>query len=157
MQPSLAGAIGGLLLMRFTDAIGAIAIAVMPLLAIPLLIAVGAIDFNYAGLYIATGLIGLTVIGGHFGMHTLAGMYYPSHYRANGTGWATSVAKVGSIVGPWLAGIIPFDQPARPQHLCNPGNLPGGRPDLCCPDRTHPHEAAARGECAASATNLVAQ
>jgi MFS transporter, AAHS family, 4-hydroxybenzoate transporter len=102
---SITGAIGGLL-MRFTDTKGAIAIAVMPLLAIPLLIGVGVIDFDYAGLFIATGLIGLTVIGGHFGMHTLAGMYYPSHYRANGTGWATSVAKVGSIAGPWLAGII---------------------------------------------------
>ncbi len=103
---SITGAIGGLLLMRFTDTKGAIAIAVMPLLAIPLLIGVGVINFDYAGLVIATALIGLTVIGGHFGMHTLAGMYYPSHYRANGTGWATSVAKVGSIAGPWLAGII---------------------------------------------------
>jgi AAHS family 4-hydroxybenzoate transporter-like MFS transporter len=103
---SIAGAIGGLLLMRFTDTRGAIAIAVMPLLAIPLLLAVGFIDFDYAGLFMATGLIGLTVVGAHFGMHTLAGMYYPSHYRANGAGWATSVAKVGSIAGPWLAGII---------------------------------------------------
>jgi AAHS family 4-hydroxybenzoate transporter-like MFS transporter len=103
---SITGAIGGLSLMRFTDTRGAIAIAVMPLLAIPLLLAVGFIDFDYAGLFIATGLIGLTVVGAHFGMHTLAGMYYPSHYRANGAGWATSVAKVGSIAGPWIAGII---------------------------------------------------
>jgi AAHS family 4-hydroxybenzoate transporter-like MFS transporter len=103
---SITGAIGGLLLMRFTDTRGAIAISVMPLLAIPLLLAVGFIDFDYAGLFIATALIGLTVVGGHFGMHTLAGMYYPSHYRANGAGWATSVAKVGSIAGPWIAGVI---------------------------------------------------
>lgn len=101
---SITGAIGGLLLMRFTDTKGAIAI--MPLLAVPLLLGVGLIDFDYAGLFIATALIGLTVIGGHFGMHTLAGMYYPSHYRANGAGWATSVAKVGSIAGPWIAGVI---------------------------------------------------
>jgi len=103
---SITGAIGGLLLMRFTDTKGAIAIAIMPLLAIPLLITVGVIDFDYAGLFAATALIGLTVIGGHFGMHTLAGMYYPSHYLANGTGWATSVAKFGSIAGPWIAGVI---------------------------------------------------
>ena len=103
---SITGAIGGLLLMRFTDNKGAIAVTVMPLVAIPLLIATGFLDFGYGGLFVVMGLIGLFVVGAHFGMHTLAGMYYPSHYRANGAGWATSVAKVGSIAGPWVAGII---------------------------------------------------
>jgi len=36
-------------------------------------------------------------------MRTLAGLYYSSAYRANGTGWATSVAKIGSIAGPGSA------------------------------------------------------
>jgi AAHS family 4-hydroxybenzoate transporter-like MFS transporter len=103
---SITGAIGGLSLMRFTDNKGAIAVTVMPLVAIPLLLATGFIDFGYAGIFIAMGLIGLTVVGAHFGMHTLAGMYYPTHYRANGAGWATSVAKVGSIAGPAIASLI---------------------------------------------------
>jgi AAHS family 4-hydroxybenzoate transporter-like MFS transporter len=103
---SITGAIGGLSLMRFTDNKGAIAVSVMPFLAIPLLLATGFIDFGYAGIFVATGLIGLTVVGAHFGMHTLAGMYYPSHYRANGAGWATSVAKVGSIAGPAIASVV---------------------------------------------------
>ena len=85
---------------------GAIAITVMPLAAIPLLIATGFIDFGYAEIFVATALIGFTVFGGHYGMHTLAGLYYPSAYRANGTGWATSVAKIGSIAGPWIGGVI---------------------------------------------------
>ncbi len=103
---SITGAIGGLSLMRFTDNKGAIAVTIMPLVAIPLLLATGFIDFGYAGIFIAMGLIGLTVVGAHFGMHTLAGMYYPTHYRANGAGWATSVAKVGSIAGPLIASLI---------------------------------------------------
>jgi MFS transporter, AAHS family, 4-hydroxybenzoate transporter len=103
---SLAGAVGGVLLMRFTDTKGAIAVTVMPLLAIPLLLATGFIDFGHFGMFVAIALIALTLIGGHFGMHTLAGMFYPSAYRANGAGWATSVAKIGSIAGPWVAGVI---------------------------------------------------
>lgn len=101
-----AGVIGGLTLMRFTDTKGAIAITVMPLAAIPLLIATGFGDFGHAGTFVAIALIGLTLFGGHYGMHTLAGLYYPSAYRANGTGWATSVAKIGSIAGPWIGGVI---------------------------------------------------
>ena len=34
-------------------------------------------------------------------------IFYPSAYRANGAGWATSVAKIGSIAGPvggWVLG-----------------------------------------------------
>ena len=103
---SLAGAIGGLLIMRFTDTKGAIAITAMPLLAIPLLLVSGFVDFGHIGMFVAIALIALTLIGGHFGMHTLAGLFYPSAIRGNGAGWATSVAKIGSIAGPLLAGVI---------------------------------------------------
>jgi MFS transporter, AAHS family, 4-hydroxybenzoate transporter len=100
------GAIGGLMLMRFTDKFGAIAITVMPLLAIPLLLVTGFVDLGETGFLIATAFITLFLIGGHFGLHSIAGIFYPSAFRGNGTGWATSVAKVGSIAGPYLAGLI---------------------------------------------------
>ena len=103
---SAAGALGGLLLMRFTDTRGAIAVAVMPLLAIPLLLVTGFFDFGYSGTFVAIALIAATLIGGHIGMHSLAGMFYPTAWRANGAGWATSVAKIGSIAGPWIGGAI---------------------------------------------------
>ncbi len=103
---SAAGALGGLLLMRFTDTRGAIAVAIMPLLAIPLLLATGFADFGYYGTFVAIALIAGTLIGGHIGMHSLAGMFYPSAWRANGAGWASSVAKIGSIAGPWIGGAI---------------------------------------------------
>jgi AAHS family 4-hydroxybenzoate transporter-like MFS transporter len=100
------GAIGGLTLMRFTDRFGAIAITVMPLLAIPLLLVTGFVDFGETGFLIATAFITLFLIGGHFGLHSIAGIFYPSAFRGNGAGWATSVAKVGSIAGPYIAGLI---------------------------------------------------
>ena len=100
------GALGGLSLMRFTDRFGAIAITVMPLLAIPLLLVAAFADLGSDGFLVASAFITLFLIGGHFGLHSIAGIFYPSAYRSNGTGWATSVAKIGSIAGPYLAGLI---------------------------------------------------
>ena len=55
---------------------------------------------------VATAFNTLFLIGGHFGLHSIAGIFYPSAFRGNGTGWATSVAKIGSIAGPYIAGLI---------------------------------------------------
>jgi AAHS family 4-hydroxybenzoate transporter-like MFS transporter len=101
-----AGAIGGLLLMRFTDTMGAIAITAMPLIAVPLLLIAAFVDVGQAGFFALFALIALFLIGGHFGLHSIAGIFYPSAYRGNGAGWATSVAKIGSIAGPFAAGLI---------------------------------------------------
>jgi AAHS family 4-hydroxybenzoate transporter-like MFS transporter len=103
---AIAGAIGGLALMRFTDRHGAIAVAVMPALAIPLLMAGGFADVGHAGFLVLIGLIAFALVGGHFGLHSIAGIFYPSAWRGNGAGWATSVAKIGSIAGPFLGGLI---------------------------------------------------
>jgi AAHS family 4-hydroxybenzoate transporter-like MFS transporter len=103
---SFAGAVGGLLLMRFTDIRGAIAITVMPLVAVPLLLAVGFIDLGYWPFLVIQALVAVFLIGGHFGLHSIAGIFYPSAYRGNGTGWAFSVAKIGSIAGPLIAGAL---------------------------------------------------
>jgi AAHS family 4-hydroxybenzoate transporter-like MFS transporter len=39
-------------------------------------------------------------------MHSISGIFYPSVWRANGAGWATSIAKIGSIAGPLIGGYI---------------------------------------------------
>ena len=109
---SIGGALGGLLLMRFTDNRGSIAITFMPLIAIPILLIIGFVStapVEIAGLslfFILSFFSVLFLIGGHFGLHSIAGIFYPSAYRSNGAGWATSVAKIGSIAGPWIGGFI---------------------------------------------------
>ncbi len=103
---AVAGAVGGLLLMRFTDTMGAIVIAAMPLIAVPLLLIAAFVDVGHSGFFALFALIALFLIGGHFGLHSIAGIFYPSAYRGNGAGWATSVAKIGSIAGPFAAGLI---------------------------------------------------
>jgi AAHS family 4-hydroxybenzoate transporter-like MFS transporter len=111
---AVTGAAGGLLIMRFTDTRGAIAIAAMPLIAIPLLLVAGFIDVGHTWFFVLFGLIACFLIGGHFGLHSIAGIFYPSAYRGNGAGWATSVAKIGSISGPYIAGLIlSTDLPVR--------------------------------------------
>ena len=103
---AVTGAIGGLLIMRFTDTKGSIAITAMPLIAIPLLFIAAFVDMSPSMFLVLFGLIAMFLIGGHFGLHSIAGIFYPSAYRGNGAGWATSVAKIGSITGPFVAGMI---------------------------------------------------
>ncbi len=103
---SLGGAAGGLLLMRFVDRFGAIAVTAMPLIACPLVAMVGMFHFGNADFMQYMFLVGLFVIGGHTGLHSIAGLFYPSAIRSNGAGWAISVAKIGSIAGPWIGGML---------------------------------------------------
>ena len=56
---AVAGAVGGLLLMRFTDNMGAIAITMMPLIAIPLLLIAAFVDVGHSGFLALFALIAL--------------------------------------------------------------------------------------------------
>lgn len=103
---SLLGALGGLLLMRFTDKRGAIAITPMPVITFALLLIAGLGALSHDTFRVMAAVIGGFLIGGHFGMHSVCGIFYPSAYRANGAGWATSVAKIGSIAGPAVGGWV---------------------------------------------------
>ena len=49
---------------------------------------------------------GLTVVGGQGAVNALAGTYYPTDLRATGIGSGLGVGRVGSIVGPTMAGIL---------------------------------------------------
>lgn len=103
---SLMGAVGGVLLMRFTDKYGPIAITVMPVITASLLLIAGFVTIGQGPFLVLNALIGLFLIGGHFGMHSISGLFYPTSYRANGAGWATSIAKIGSISGPIVGGWV---------------------------------------------------
>ena len=103
---SAMGALGGLLLMRFTDKRGAIAITAMPVITGGLLLFAGFVTIGHDAFLVLSALIGGFLIGGHFGLHSICGIFYPSAYRGNGAGWATSVAKIGSVAGPYLGGMI---------------------------------------------------
>jgi AAHS family 4-hydroxybenzoate transporter-like MFS transporter len=103
---SIMGAIGGIILMRFTDAKGAIAITIMPVMTFGLLLVAAFTPMSQGAFLVLSAMIGGFLIGGHFGMHSISGIFYPTAYRGNGASWATSIAKIGSIGGPMVGGWV---------------------------------------------------
>jgi len=102
----LLGALFGLLLMRFTDGKGPAAVAVFPLIAIPPLLALGLIPMTQ-DTFLPLSILSSALVGGaHFGVHSIAGIFYMSSIRATGAGWATSIAKIGGIAGPIIGGYV---------------------------------------------------
>jgi AAHS family 4-hydroxybenzoate transporter-like MFS transporter len=103
---SLCGMTGGLLIMRFTDRHGPISIAVLPLTAVPLLLTAGLAPINAIEFLGLLWLISLFMVGSHYGVTSIISGFYPSEIRANGTGWCSGVAKIGSVLGPVIGGYI---------------------------------------------------
>lgn len=100
------GAVGGLCLMRFTDRYGPRAVAFYPAFGVPILLAMGLGFVTHQWFLVAQVVMSFMISGGHFGIHSIAGIFYPSAIRASGAGWATSVSKIGGIMGPLVGGYI---------------------------------------------------
>ncbi len=103
---SFAGMLGGLAVMRFTDRNGVVSLAVLALIAVPLLIVAGFAPLSEAPFIVLLLLLSVFLSGSHFGITSITGIFYPTAYRGLGTGWASSVAKFGSIAGPLIGGFI---------------------------------------------------
>lgn len=103
---SIVGAALGLLLMRFTDRKGPVAIAAYPAAAVPVLLVVG-FGLLSGNAFLALTLVGSgLVMGAHFGVQSIAGVFYPSSVRATGGGFASGVAKIGAILGPLVGAAV---------------------------------------------------
>ncbi len=81
---SLASAIGGIAVMRFTDRLGAASLAVMPAIAVPLLIMTGLVHMNVTLVMALTTAMYLLLGGNHYGVQSILGLYYPTAERARG-------------------------------------------------------------------------
>lgn len=103
---SALGALAALALMRFTDRRGPAAITACSGAAVPVLLLVG-LGFVPHDLFLWVSVSGSVLMSGmHYGMHSIAGIYYPSAIRASGGGWASSVAKLGAVLGPLAAAFV---------------------------------------------------
>jgi AAHS family 4-hydroxybenzoate transporter-like MFS transporter len=99
---ALVGATGAVTLMRFTDRLGPASLAVMPVLAVPLLLAIGLTHVTPTVFMAMTALVYLLLGGSHYGIQSILGIYYPTGERARGAGWGASIGKVGSVAAPLL-------------------------------------------------------
>ncbi|MCQ6255155.1 MFS transporter [Pseudomonas sp. Q11] len=103
---SFSGAMAGLAMMRFVDTRGPYMVMIYPLLALPFLLVLG-ISGMQGTAFLMLSLVGAVFVkGSHYGILSIAGVFYPSAIRANGAGWATSIAKIGSILGPLLGAYV---------------------------------------------------
>jgi MFS transporter, AAHS family, 4-hydroxybenzoate transporter len=120
---TLGGALAGLLLMRFTDTRGATSIAALPCVATPLLLTMG-VSGAGAGAFLVLYFLATSLqVGTHYGVTSIAGIFYPSAYRSNGAGWASSIGKIGSVIGPYVGGValssrLPVKMVFAPLAIC---------------------------------------
>jgi MFS transporter, AAHS family, 4-hydroxybenzoate transporter len=51
-------------------------------------------------------ILGYCFVGGQSVLNGMPGTFYPTFMRGTGTGWALGIGRIGSIVGPLLAGLL---------------------------------------------------
>jgi MFS transporter, AAHS family, 4-hydroxybenzoate transporter len=110
----IGGTVGALTLCRWLQRRGFSALAIMFVLAMPV---VGSIGFagltSTAALLAATFFAGFFVLGIQTGINVLGAMIYPTSLRANGSGWQLGLGRLGAIAGPLLGAVfvgLPVEQ-----------------------------------------------
>jgi MFS transporter, AAHS family, 4-hydroxybenzoate transporter len=99
----LGGTFGSLLLARWLDRRRFLAIAVLFVLAVPVVGSVGWFGtMSQTALIVAAFLSGFLVLGIQTGINVVGALIYPTSLRSNGSGWQLGIGRIGSIVGPLL-------------------------------------------------------
>ena len=103
---SLGGVTGSLIQGKLMKAAGAFATIFVEFSLSVLLMLAMAYASSFALMMTATLVLGITIQGAQAGLNALSASYYPTAVRSTGVGWALGVGRVGSIVGPMLAGML---------------------------------------------------
>ncbi|WP_233828717.1 MFS transporter [Paraburkholderia sp. ZP32-5] len=98
------GVVGGLAIAVALDRGMLGIVGVFMLLACPAVAWLGTPGFSPVMLKLSVFLVGVTVLGNQLGLNSVVGLSYPTAIRANGTGWALGVGRVGAILGPLVGG-----------------------------------------------------
>ncbi|MGH8175768.1 MAG: 3-(3-hydroxy-phenyl)propionate transporter MhpT [Steroidobacter sp.] len=103
---NFASVAGALFIGRVVDRIGPrwpLVIAYIALIAT--LIALGA-SRQLTSILVLSGAAGFFLLGANYALYGVAASYYPTSVRGTGSGASVAIGRVGSIVGPVLAGIL---------------------------------------------------
>lgn len=106
MMHSLCGMAGGAVISHFIDRHGVVALAALPLVGVPLVIFVGMLGPGSALLAPAAAFAGFSVVGTLMGGLAVSSFFYPTAIRSNGVGAAMFVSRFGSVLGPFLLGVL---------------------------------------------------
>jgi AAHS family 3-hydroxyphenylpropionic acid transporter len=103
---NLAAVVGAIALGYIVDRFGArwpLAIAYAALIG-SLIALAGAHDLNSILLW--TAAAGASLMGANYALYGVAASYYPQSVRGTGSGASIAIGRIGSIVGPLLAGVM---------------------------------------------------
>lgn len=67
---------------------------------------IGAVGVSFALVSVLVVGFGFFVIGGHVGLATLAGYYYPTFMRSTGIGWMIGFGRMVALAGPLFIGFL---------------------------------------------------
>lgn len=98
------GVAGTLALGSVIDRFSFRALALVYFVAVFAVGAIGALGYSIILVAVAIFAAGFCIVGGQIAANALAAAFYPTSIRATGVGWALGVGRVGSIVGPLIAG-----------------------------------------------------
>ena len=98
------GVVGTFALGIIIDRFSFRALALVYFIAVFAVAAIGQLGHSIAFVTVAIFAAGFCIVGGQIAANALAAGFYPTSMRATGVGWALGVGRVGSIVGPLVAG-----------------------------------------------------
>lgn len=102
----IGGKVGALALARPLDEHGFTPVAILFALSLPIVGSLGFLTGKVPLLMTAVFFAGFCLLGLQLGINAASALIYPTAYRANGSGWAFAVGRVGSNSGPVLGGIL---------------------------------------------------
>ncbi|MET7331185.1 MFS transporter [Nonomuraea sp. NPDC005650] len=104
---SLGGLIGGLVLVPLTARIGiGPSLVLMPAVAVGCMVVASRAELGHTPLLVVLGGAGLGVFASQIAMMAMAVSIYPDLIRTTGLGWTAALGRIGSIVGPAVAGLL---------------------------------------------------
>jgi AAHS family 4-hydroxybenzoate transporter-like MFS transporter len=92
-----------------------LAVAILFLVAVPVVGSIGYIGLNasQAMLLVVSFIVGACVLGVQSGINVCGALVYPTSLRALGSGWELGIGRLGSIVGPLVGAFfvtLPVDK-----------------------------------------------
>ncbi|WP_198084942.1 MFS transporter [Variovorax sp. E3] len=102
----IGGMIGGLALARPLDKVGFTPVAVLFALSLPIVGSLGFLTSMEPALMTAVFFAGFCLLGLQLGLNAASVLIYPTAFRANGSGWAFAIGRIGSVSGPVLGGLL---------------------------------------------------
>jgi len=101
------GTVGALVLCWWLQRARFLAIAILFVIAVPVVGSIGFAGLSSTGALIAaTFFAGAIVLGIQSGINVVGAMIYPTSLRANGSGWQLGIGRLGAIIGPLLGALF---------------------------------------------------